>query len=186
MSNRFPRHTVEWKLEEPAAFRRITLSLVEMAVLTGVVLRPLRALLLSRVGPDSWVALGSGYALIAVLLCLAATAHLSNYPVRQWVWRAPAFVGIEVSAEMAMSLVLIALHREMFGSTYAHFHDWPAMAVRTLIYRFAAVAIFALALAAVVQIVRYLLLRHEHREHTVAAVHEENVRIEEAEESRRH
>ena len=178
MPTLFPRHTVEWKLEEPASFRRLTLSLVEMAVLTDLVLRPLRVLLLSRLGPGSWLALGGGYALIAILLCLAATAHLSNYPVRQWLWRAPAFVGIEVAAEMVMSLVLIAFQREMIGSARANYHDWPVMAVRTLYYRFAAIALFVLALAAVVQVVRYFLLRHEHRAGTVAAVHEERERIE--------
>lgn len=173
----FPRHTVEWKLEEPASFRRLTLSLVEMAVVTGVVLRLLRALIFARMGP-SWALLYGTYALLAIVLCLMATAHLSNYPVRQWLWRAPAFVGIEVAAEMVVSLVLIALNREMVGTARAHFHDWPVLAVRTLFYRFSAVAIFAVALAAVVQVVRYFLLRAEHRAGTVAAVHEERERIE--------
>ena len=181
MPTLFPRHTVEWKLEEPASIRRLTLSVVEMAVLTGLVLRPLRVLLLSQVGRDSWAALGGMYALIAVLLCLAATAHLSNYPVRQWLWRAPAFVGIEVAAEMAMSLVLIAFHREMLGTARADFHDWPRMAMRTLLFRFTTIAVFSVALAAVVQVVRYVLLRHEHRASTVAAVHEESERLAEEE-----
>jgi hypothetical protein len=183
MPDFFPRHSVAWKLEEPAAFRRLSLSLVEMAAITGVVLRLLRPLVLARAG-TSWAMVGAFYAGIAVLICLMATAHLGNYPVRQWLWRAPAFVGIEVAAEMLTSLVLIALRRETLGATaLADFHDWPAMAVRTLIYRFGVVATFALALAGVVQLVRYLLLRHEHRDHTVAAVHEERVR-EEAEQHR--
>ena len=46
MSSFFPRNTVEWRLEEPAAFRRLSLSLVEMALLAGIVLRVLRALTL--------------------------------------------------------------------------------------------------------------------------------------------
>ena len=182
MSAFFPRHSVAWKLEEPAAFRRLSLSLVEMAAVTGVVLRLLRPLILARAGA-SWAMVGGFYALIAVLICLMATAHLGNYPVRQWAWRAPAFVGVEVAAEMLTSLALIALHRETIGAAaLADFHDWPAMALRTLIYRFSVVASFALALAGVVQLVRYLLLRHEHRGHTVTAVHEERVR-EEAEEA---
>jgi hypothetical protein len=44
MSSFFPRHSVEWRLEEPQAFRRLSLSLVEMALLAGVILLLLRAL----------------------------------------------------------------------------------------------------------------------------------------------
>ena len=184
MTDFFPRHSIAWKLEEPAAFRRISLSLVEMAALTGVVLRLLRPILLARAG-SSWAMVGGFYALVAVIICLMATAHLGNYPVRQWVWRVPAFVGIEVAAEMLTSLVLIALRRETLGAAaLADFHDWPAMAVRTMLYRFAVVTSFALALAGVVQVVRYLLLRHDHRAGTVAAVHEERERIEEEHEAR--
>ena len=180
MSPLVPRHTVEWKIEEPAAFRRLTLSLVGMAAVTGVLLRLVRLLLLSHVG-GSWLALGGAYALIAVVLCLAVTVHLSNYPVRQWLWRAPAFVGVDVAAEMATSLVLIAARREMVGTSRADFHDWPQLAGSTLLYRFAVVATFTLALAAVVQVVRFALLKHEHRAATLAAVHEERVRTEEHE-----
>ena len=43
MTTFFPRQSVEWHLEEPAAFRRLSLSLVEMALATGIVLRLLRA-----------------------------------------------------------------------------------------------------------------------------------------------
>jgi hypothetical protein len=187
MSAFFPRHSVAWKLEEPAAFRRLSLSLVEMAVITGVVLRLLRPLILARAGA-SWLMVGGFYAFVAVLLCLMATAHLGNYPVRQWTWRVPAFVGIEVAAEMLTSLALIALRRETLGATaLADFHDWPAMAMRTLMYRAGVLFSFALALAGVVQLVRYLLLRHEHRGHTVTAVHEERVREEhEQHEQQRH
>ena len=177
MSSLFPRHTVEWKLEEPAAFRRLTLSLVEMAIITGVVVRLLRAIVLGWVGP-SWWWVGSTYALLAVVLCLSAAAHLSNYPVRQWFWRVPAFVGVEVLTEMMVSLVLMALHREAMGTAQAHYHDWPTMALSTLKWRLTIVISFALVLAAVVQTVRYFLLRHEHRAGTVAAIHEEVERIE--------
>jgi hypothetical protein len=183
MSDFFPRHSIAWKLEEPAAFRRISLSLVEMAAITGVVLRLLRSLMLARTGA-SWALVGGFYATIAVLLCLMATAHFGNYPVRQWVWRAPAFVGIEVVAEMLTSLALIAVRREPWGTTRADFHDWPAMAARTLFWRFGVLIAFTLALAGVVQLVRYLLLRHEHRQGTVAAVHEERERLEEQHEAR--
>ena len=180
MPTLFPRDTVEWKLEEPASFRRLTLSLVELAVLTGIVLRLLRALVLTRVGP-SWGVLAGAFALLAVVLCLAVAAHLGNYPVRQWLWRAPAFAALEGAAEMATSLALIALQREAWGTTRADFHDWPMMAGYTFLFRLLVVVGFALALAAVVQAVRYVLLRHEHRGSTVAAVHEESERLAEAE-----
>lgn len=182
MPTLFPRQTVEWKLEEPAAFRRLTLSLVEMAVITGVVIRLLRALVLTRAGPSMWW-LGGAFALLAVLLCLAATAHLSNYPVRQWLWRAPAFAAAEALAEMVTSLALIALHREAMGTTRADFADWPRLAAYTIFFRLVVVVGFALALAAVVQAVRYVLLRLEDRAGTVAAVHEEAERVSEEEQA---
>jgi hypothetical protein len=179
MPSLFPRQTVEWKLEEPASFRRLTLSLVETALLTGVVLRLLRVLLRAQVGA-SWMSLAAYVVALAVVLCLAATAHLSNYPVRQWVWRAPAFAALAAAAEMTISLALIALHREQWGTGRADFHDWPKMAAWTLLFRIAAVGVFALALAAVVQTVRFVLVKREHRESTLAAVHEERVREEAA------
>ena len=176
MSSLFPRHPVEWKLEEPAAFRRLTLSLVEMAIITGLVVRLLRAIILTWVGP-SWWWVGSTYALLAMVLCLTAAAHLSNYPVRQWFWRVPAFAAVEVATEMLVSLALMALDREALGTARAHFHDWPRMAASTLKWRLTIIICFAFVLAAVVQTVRYFLLRHEHRAGTVAAVHEEAGRI---------
>jgi hypothetical protein len=33
----FPRHTVDFHIEEPKAFRRFSRSLVELAIVTGVV-----------------------------------------------------------------------------------------------------------------------------------------------------
>ena len=151
MSSLFPRHSVEWKLEEPPAFRRLTLSLVEMAVLTGLVVRLLRSIILTSVGPSWWL-VGSVLALLAVVLCLAATAHLSNYPVRQWVWRAPAFAAAEALTEMVVSLGLIAVHRESWGTTRADFHDWPRISAYTFIFRLIVVCVFAVLLAGVVQI----------------------------------
>jgi hypothetical protein len=39
MADFFPRHTVEWRLEELPLLRRIALSLGAIAVLTGVLVR---------------------------------------------------------------------------------------------------------------------------------------------------
>ena len=46
--------------------------------------------------------------------------------------------------------------------------------------RIVMVSLFALVLAGVVQVVRYLLLRSENRDHTAVAIHEEHERQEQA------
>ena len=163
MANYFPRQTVAWKLQETPGFRRLTLSLVEMAVLTGVLLRVYRALVLSWAGDGSWMYLGGTMALGILVLCGVATLHLGNYPVRQWLWRAPAFAALEAAAEMVTSLVLMALHRERIGSAAASFSDWQELAARTLLFRVVIVLSFALALAGVVQLVRWFLIRRDKR-----------------------
>jgi hypothetical protein len=62
------------------------------------------------------------------------------------------------------------------GSERASFNNWPEMAVNTLVWRVGAVIVFAVLLAAVVQSVRYMLLRRENRVHTAVAVHDEMVK----------
>jgi hypothetical protein len=125
----FPQTTIEWRMEEPAAFRRLSLSLPEMALITGVVLRLLRALSFTY-----WRASWSFYGVILVvgilLLLGMTTAHLANFPTRSWTWRAPLFSLVEVVGEMATSLLLIAVRREPEGTARADFHDWPSMSVR--------------------------------------------------------
>ena len=169
MANYFPRQTVVWKVQETPGFRRLTLSLVEMAVVTGVLLRVYRAFVLAN-APESWLYFGGTVALGVLFLCAMVTLHLGNYPVRHWLWRAPAFVGIEVATEMLVSALLILLHRERYGSVRAEFGNWPPMALTALYYRFAVVSSFALVLAAVVQLVRRFLLAREHRTHTAEVV----------------
>ncbi len=168
----FPRHTIAWKVEEPAAFRAITLSVVESGLLAGVLLRLVRALALAYIPESRWVLAGGAIAVLALALCAAAAAHLANYPIRHWVWRAPAFAVMAVVGKMATSLILIAAHRERLGSARADWDDWPSMAARALLWDLVLICVFALLLAAVVQIVRSALLRHEHRASTVVAVHE--------------
>ena len=169
MANYFPRQTVVWKLQETPGFRRLTLSLVEMAVVTGVLLRVYRAFALANTA-GSWLYLGGTIAVGVLVLCAMVTLHLGNYPVRHWLWRAPAFVALEVATEMIISAALIALHRERYGSARAELDHWPAMAVNALYIRFAVVASFTLVLAAVVQVVRRWLLARENRETTADAV----------------
>jgi hypothetical protein len=149
----FPRHTVEWRLEEPAAFRRMSLSLVEVALLTGIVLRVMRALAFT-LGRASWLYYGLVFVAGTLLLLGMATAHLANFPVRAWSWRAPVFAVVEVAGEMATSLLLIALHREPEGTARADFHDWPSMAMRALLQSELSICLWALLLAAVIVSVR--------------------------------
>ena len=176
MPSYFPRHTVAWKLEEPTALRRLTLSLVEMAVLTGIVVRLIRSLALTNAPGGSLLWVAAAYAVPVVLLCTMLTLHLGNYTLRQWTWRAPAFVALEVAAEMAVSLVLILAHREPLGSERAELAHWPSMAVQTAIVNFVTVIVFATLLAGVVQLMRWALLRHEHRDHTAVAIHHDHQR----------
>ena len=173
MTTFFPRQTVHWKLEEPAAFRRLTLSVLEMAVLTGVVLRLYRSLALTHGPSDSWLYLGGSFALGAVLLFGMATAHLGNYTIRQWVWRVPVFAALEATAEMLTSLALIAVDREPLGTSRAEFAHWPSLAAEVLLTRLLALTVYALVLAGIVQFVRYALLKREDRESTAIAIHED-------------
>lgn len=185
MARYFPRETVHWHLEEPRAFRKLTLSLPAMALITGILVR------LIRVGASgltsSWWGVFAGIALGAIVLLGLATAHLGNYPVKQWLWRAPVFGLAEGAAEAGVSALLIAIGVERLGSTYAQLSDWPSLATDTIIGtpglafvdgRVVMVSLFALVLAGVVQIVRYLLLRSENRDTTAVAIHEEHERQE--------
>ena len=54
MATLFPRHTVELKLEEPKAFRKFSYSLVEMAIVTGIIARIYRLVVLTH-GSNHWL-----------------------------------------------------------------------------------------------------------------------------------
>jgi len=75
------------------------------------------------------------------------------------VWRVPAFALVESAAEMATSALLIVLQREPLGTSRAEFSHWAGMAVGVVLLRLAALALFALVLAGVVQVVRQLMAR---------------------------
>ena len=162
MPSYFPRQTVKWKVEEAAAFRRLTLSMGAMALITGVAVRLFRSLLLSQTW-DSLVYVGAYYVIFAIILSVMTALHLGNYTVRHWVWRAPVFAALEAAAEMATSFVLILLGREPFGTDRADMSHWPALAVGTLFRREIQICLFALVLAGVVQSVRSFLRSREHR-----------------------
>ena len=152
----FPVKTATFKLDEARAFRRLSYSVVEMAVITAVVLRVYRALALSLAGANVFL-LGLSFATGFVVLFGMVTLHLGNFTVRRWVWRAPLFALIEAAAESLTSLGLIWLHREPLGSARATFADWPGIAGSIFTWRLAAIVVFAAVLAVVVQMTRVTL-----------------------------
>ena len=150
------------RVREPAAFSRLARSILEMAFITGIVARLYRMMVLSRAATptNAAIALTIG----ALFLLLMATLHLSRFPLRDWLWRAPAFAGAEAVAEMMVSAILIWTGREPLGSSgAAHFHDWPGMASSTIIWRVVVISLFAAVLALIVKWVRYMILRNEHQ-----------------------
>jgi hypothetical protein len=173
MSPYFPRHTVEWKIEEPPAFRRFSMVIWEMALVTGVLFRLYRALAMTTGPADNWAYFGVTITVGALFVLGMATLHLGNFPLKHWVWRAPAFGALEAAAESLTSLALILAHREPIGSERAHVHDWLEIIASTFFWRIVGIALFALVLAGVVQFVRYMLLRRENRVHTAVAVHDD-------------
>jgi len=159
MSSLFPRQSLE-HTAEPKALRRISRSLVEMAVLTGVAMRVFRVLMLTH-GSNNWLYLGGAIALGAAILLGMLTAHLGNYPLHQYFWRAPLFAVVEVAAEMAVSALLIAFGHEAMGPVRAHWDDWPGMALNALLYRGVMIVFWGLMLAGLVQILRETVVHEE-------------------------
>ena len=160
MPTLFPRQTVELRIQEPKAFRKFSYSLVEMAIVTGVLLRIFRMLVLTH-GSNNWLYLGGTFAVGLIFLLGMVTAHLANYPLQQYLWRAPAFAFIEVAAEMAMSAALIALGHEPNGSVRAHWDDWAGLGLNALLLRGLGIVLWALALAGVVQLVRRTIVQED-------------------------
>jgi hypothetical protein len=81
----FPVKTAA-QLDETRAFRRLSYSVVEMAVVTAVVLRVYRALVLLA-GANVFF-LGISFAVGFVVLFGMVTLHWATITVRRWVWRA--------------------------------------------------------------------------------------------------
>lgn len=159
MSNFFPKHSVQWRFEEPTVLRRFSISLVEMALLTGFAMRLYRALVTTQ-SSGSWVWL-LAWAGGLLLLCAMTTVHLANYPLHQWVWRAPLFGLAEVAAESVMSLALIGFGREPSGTARATWGDWLPLVLDTFWKRELVVCVWAAVLAAVIWVVRRTILRAE-------------------------
>jgi hypothetical protein len=157
MTSYFPRTTHDWHMHEPAAFRRLTLSLVESAIITGAILRLFRALVLTHGPSDSWLYLGGTLILAAVILFGMLSLHLANFTLRTWVWRVPLFALVASASEAAVSAGLIALDREPTGSARAVFADWPTLAADLTQRNLVAVCVFGVLLAGTVQLTRRML-----------------------------
>jgi hypothetical protein len=144
----------EWTPPEPTAFQKVAQSLVEVSLITGLLLRLFRAVILTHGAPDNLLYLGGAFAIGAIFLLSMMTVHLSRVPLNQWMWRAPAFALLESIAEAMVSLALISLAREPLGSARAEMHDWPGMAFSILLTRFVVLCVFALLLGLIVQRLR--------------------------------
>jgi uncharacterized membrane protein len=148
-----------------------------MAIITGIIVHLYWWMMLSvsRLSGGTLVLASAGG---LILLLGLATAHLGNHTVRQWIWRAPLFALIESATGAGMAALLIALGAERRGTGFAHRGDWLSIAYGILIVHTIALLSFTLVLAAVVQTVRWGLLKHERRTSTAIAIHEERLREE--------
>jgi hypothetical protein len=171
MADLFPRTTTSWHAESPHPLRRLTLSLPQMALVTGIALHLWRSFALTHGAPDSWAWVGGTFLAGACFLFLMCAIHLANFTLRNWIWRAPLFAVLEAGAEIVVSLALTALNVEPLGADMAELSDWLPTALRILFWRLAGVLLFSIVLGVVVWVLRRLILAAEHRGHTVAAVH---------------
>ncbi len=137
-----------------SVWHRIAASLVEMAVIAGVIVRVLHVLSNAHGVQLDWHSFIGTFIAVPVVLLALATIHLSSYPLHQWVWRAPVFALVESVVESVLSLALIAAGRERWGTGRAVFGDWPAMAGTTFLTRFGMICVFAAILGGVAQFVR--------------------------------
>jgi len=161
---------------------KIPRSLIPMAVITGIVVHSYIWFVLARASVNfGWIALLLAFSGRFVLLLALATVYLGNHPVRQWIWRAPAFAVLEVAVEAIMVAALIKIRVERIGTEHAHRADWWGITSDIMIYHGIAILVFSAILAVVVQTVRYALLKHEHRDSTAIAIHDER-EMEKAEE----
>jgi hypothetical protein len=162
------RHSdLDTLLGEVHPFRRMSRSVVDMAVVTGLVVRVLHVVFSASSGELSWSAYAGRFILVPIIALAMAAVHLANFPVRQWLWRAPVFSLIEAASGAAASLALIALGRERWGTGRATLADWPSIATRMTVTHVIAICLFALILGAIVQYVRRREVTAEWREHGV-------------------
>ena len=155
MSHFFPREVIQWRDQRLHPLRAFSLSTIELAAITGIVLRLFRVVAMSASTPMFVL----GLVMAVLFLCGMLTWHLGNFPLRRWPLRAAWFTLIEASTELGVSSMLIALKVEPLGTGLAGWHDWWSLAGQTLIERVVIVLLYSLMLAASVQIVRRMLDR---------------------------
>lgn len=151
MADFFPRDVVHWADEHLHPLRAFSLRTLEMAGITGVLLRLFRVMVL---GTSSLFALIAGVIAASVFLCGMLTWNVSNYPLRHWPVRVLAFATIEIAAELGMSTLLIGISQERIGSRLATWSDWWPLAGNTLYERVFLLGLYAMALALAVKLVR--------------------------------
>lgn len=156
MAQFFPRDVIHWGEEHLHPLRAFAIRSLEPAVVTGMIFRLYRALILSTASGLGFVV---GFAFGVLFLCGMLTWHLGNFPVKRWPVRLLAFLVIEVVAEMATSSALLAMRHERYGSRVAEWSDWWPMAFQTLTERGVGLVLFTVVLAASVQVVRRRLDR---------------------------
>jgi len=149
-----PPTTGAWDAYEASAVRKLSRSLVAMAVITGVAWRLGRALLLGSGPTDSPLFFGAVIALGVLVFFGMATLHLGNFPLKRWLWRVPLFAVAEGLAEVGMSAMLISVGREPYGSARAVWSDLGSIAATVLTTHVAVLSIYAGILALVVQGIR--------------------------------
>ena len=155
------RLSAGFTIREPPAFSKLARSIVEMALVTGVVVRLYRVVVLTHASA-SGLYLGTMFLLASAFVLLMATVHLSRFPLRQWMWRAPAFGALESAFESIVSLGLIFANREPLGTGAATLGDWPGIAGTIFLRHVIVISAFAALLALTVKLVRYQLLKREH------------------------
>lgn len=128
-------------------------STLELAGMTGVLVRLFRAAVLGSAAFSSWTALAGALVVAVIFVCGVLTWHLSNFPLRRWPLRVALFLGVEVAAEFGVSSLLIALRREPLGSGWATWADWWPLAGQTLLERGLVMGAYATLLAGAMWIV---------------------------------
>ena len=155
MSRFFPREVIQWRDQRLHPLRAFSLSTLELAGITGIVIRLFRVVAMSASTPMFVL----GLVMAVLFLCGMLTWHLGNFPLRRWPLRVVWFTLIEASTELGVSSMLIALKVEPLGTGLAGWHDWWSLAGQTLLERVVIVLIYSLMLAASVQLVRRMLDR---------------------------
>lgn len=169
MTEFFPRSSVAWTLEQPAAVRRMVLSLPQMALITGVCLRLWRSYTYTH-GAPTYLWVGGTFLIGVTFLFLMLTLHLGHFTLRHWLWRAPLFALLESGTEVVMALALTTVGLEPLGSEKAEMSDWIPMATRNVFLRLTGIILFSLVLAFVVSIIRRILLGIDNRTSTAVAI----------------